>query len=68
MISELRYNGELVTINEHKIPNLYPLNKRCLTKEEIKNAKLVSFNCGHYIHYYKSNEMSKEIIEFGKSI
>lgn len=112
----------------YKIPNLYPLNNRCLTKEEINqqkllmrrnafnncyinegkevlqnarivsengnvecptllfssngkqidkywiksqrefaklmNAKLITFDCGHYIHYYKSNEMSKSIITF----
>lgn len=112
----------------YKIPNLYPLNNRCLTKDEINqqkllmrrnafnicyinegkevlqnarivsengnvecptllfssngkqidkywiksqqefakvmNAKLITFDCGHYIHYYKSNEMSKSIINF----
>ncbi len=116
------------TLNLHKIPNLYPLNKRCLTKDEMNqqnllkkrnafnicyvnegkkvlsnaeivgadgnincpillfvsngkqidkywvgiqhefatsvNAKIICYNCGHYIHYYKSNEMSKHIIEF----
>lgn len=116
----------------HKIPHLYPLNKRCLTKDEInqqnllmrrnafnvcyanegkkvlKNAKivrqggiiecpmllfisngkqidnywsksqqkfssvmnatLICFDYGHYIHYYKIDEMSKKIIEFSKNI
>ena len=27
-------------------------------------AKLIYYNCGHYIHYYKSNEMCREIISF----
>ena len=28
------------------------------------NAKLIIYDCGHYIHHYKSDEMCKEIIEF----
>ncbi len=31
-------------------------------------AKLISYDCGHYIHHFKSDEMSKEIIEFVKSL
>lgn len=31
---------------------------------KVMNAKLITFDCGHYIHYYKSNEMSKSIINF----
>lgn len=34
----------------------------------ILNAKLVCFDCGHYIHYYKSNDISKEIVEFAKKL
>lgn len=34
----------------------------------IMNAKLICFDCGHYIHYYKSNDMSKEIVEFIKKL
>lgn len=34
----------------------------------IMNAKLICFDCGHYIHYYKSNNMSKEIVEFIKKL
>lgn len=30
----------------------------------VAHAKLICYNCGHYIHYYKSNEMCKEIINF----
>ncbi len=30
----------------------------------IMNAKLISYNCGHYIHHYKSEDMCKEIIDF----
>lgn len=32
------------------------------------DAKLISYDCGHYIHYYKSNEMSDEINKFVKSL
>ena len=35
---------------------------------KIMDAKLVTYNCGHYIHYYKSEEMSKEIINFIKGL
>ena len=35
---------------------------------KIMNAKLVIYNCGHYIHYYKSEEMSKEIFNFIKEL
>ena len=28
------------------------------------NAELVYFDCGHYIHYFKSNEMYLRITKF----
>ncbi|MEE0265134.1 MAG: alpha/beta hydrolase [Acutalibacteraceae bacterium] len=28
------------------------------------NAELICYDCGHYIHHFKSNEMSEEIIRF----
>lgn len=31
-------------------------------------ARLVSYDCGHYIHHFKSNEMCKEIINFVESL
>ena len=34
----------------------------------IQNAKLVRYDCGHYIHHYKSNEMCEEIIGFVNSL
>ena len=34
----------------------------------ILNAKLISYDCGHYIHHYKSNEMCEEIIKFVNSL
>lgn len=34
----------------------------------IMNAKLITYNCGHYIHHYKSNEMCEEIIRFVNSL
>ena len=30
----------------------------------IMGAKLIRYDCGHYIHHFKSDEMRKEIIEF----
>lgn len=35
---------------------------------EIMGAKLISYDCGHYIHHFKSEEMCKEIIGFLSSI
>jgi hypothetical protein len=35
---------------------------------EIMGAKLISYDCGHSIHQFKSDEMSKEIIEFVNSL
>lgn len=32
------------------------------------NAKLICYDCGHYIHYFKSEEMSKEIAMFVKEL
>ena len=34
----------------------------------IQNAKLIRYDCGHYIHHYKSNEMCEEIIRFVNSL
>ena len=31
-------------------------------------ARLIRYDCGHYIHHFKSDEMSKEIIEFINSL
>ena len=31
-------------------------------------AKLISYDCGHYIHHFKSDEMRNEIIEFVNSL
>lgn len=33
-----------------------------------QNARLITYDCGHYIHYFKSNEMCEEIISFVKSL
>lgn len=35
---------------------------------QLMNAKLITFDCGHYIHYYKSNEMSKAMTDFAKKL
>lgn len=32
------------------------------------DAKLISFECGHYIHHFKSDEMCEEIIKFTNSL
>lgn len=34
---------------------------------EIMGAKLISYDCGHYIHHFKSDEMSEEIFRFVNS-
>ena len=34
----------------------------------IQNAKLISYDCGHYIHHFKSNEMCEEIVRFVNSL
>ena len=34
----------------------------------IMGAKLIRYDCGHYIHHFKSDEMRKEIIEFINSL
>ncbi len=34
----------------------------------IMGARLVSYDCGHYIHHFKSDEMSKEITQFVRSL
>lgn len=35
---------------------------------QIMGARLISYDCGHYIHHVKSDEMSKEIMEFANSL
>jgi hypothetical protein len=35
---------------------------------EIMGAKLISYDCGHYIHHVKSDEMCKEIVAFIHSL
>ena len=35
---------------------------------EIMGAKLISYDCGHYIHHFHSDEMCKEITEFVNSL
>lgn len=35
---------------------------------EIVGARLVSYDCGHYIHHFKSDEMRDEIIRFVNSL
>ena len=35
---------------------------------EIMGAKLVSYDCEHYIHHFKSDEMRTEILEFVNSL
>lgn len=34
----------------------------------ILNAKLINYDCGHYIHHYKSDQMCEEIINFVNSL
>ena len=34
----------------------------------LSNATLISYDCGHYIHQFKSDEMNKEIVKFVKTL
>ena len=34
----------------------------------IQDAKLIRYDCGHYIHHFKSNEMCEEIVGFVNSL
>lgn len=34
----------------------------------LMSAKLICYDCGHYIHHFKSDEMCKEIIKFINSL
>jgi len=34
----------------------------------ILDAKIIYFDCGHYIHHFKSDEMYKEIFKFVNSL
>jgi len=34
----------------------------------VSKATLISYDCGHYIHHFKSDEMSKEIVKFVKTL
>ena len=44
----------------------WTLNQQKFAK--IMNARLISYDCGHYIHHFKSDEMCKEINEFVNSL
>ena len=35
---------------------------------KIMGARLISYDCGHYIHHFKSDEMCKEIVDFVASL
>lgn len=35
---------------------------------KVMGARLIKYDCGHYIHYYKSDEMSREIMDFISSL
>ena len=35
---------------------------------KVMGARLISYDCGHYIHHFKSDEMCKEITEFVNSL
>ena len=41
-------------------------NQKTFAKE--MNAQLICYDCGHYLHYYKSDDMSEKIRYFIKSI
>jgi len=77
--NEVMNNVEIVKNNGYKkcpallfSSNGYPMSEywtRCQKEfAKILDARLVSYDCGHYIHHFKSEEMSKEIVNFVKSL
>jgi len=72
---EVLNNSRVVSEDENiKCPTLLFSSNGSQTSEDwlenqqefasLMNAKLICFDCGHYIHHFKSDEMCKEIIEF----
>ena len=57
-------------IKQHKMLRKRNTFNICHINEskEILNARLISYDCGHYIHHYKSSEMCEEIIKFVNSM
>ena len=35
---------------------------------EVMDARLITYDCGHYIHYFKSDDMNEEIKGFIDSL
>lgn len=77
--SEVLRNSRTVSKGENiECPTLlFSSNGKQVSKDWLENqrkfattmgAKLVCFDCGHYIHHFKSDEMCKEIIEFINSL
>ena len=76
---EVLNNSRVVSEDENiKCPTLLFSSNGSQTSEDwlenqqefasLMNAKLLCFDCGHYIHHFKSDEMCKEIIEFINSL
>ncbi len=76
---EVLNNSRVVSGDENiKCPTLLFSSNGSQTSEDwlenqqefasLMNAKLICFDCGHYIHHFKSDEMCKEIIEFINSL
>jgi len=59
MAHELHPNGEFVTVSAHWIR----YQKEFAKKNE---AKIILLSCGHYVHYYESERIAKEIKKFAK--
>ncbi len=75
MFIENPENGEFVTVNGHKIhvyrtgnSNGKQTFKNWIEDQKefakIINANIIFYDCSHYIHHYKSKEMSREIEKF----
>ena len=76
---EVLNNSRVVSEDENiKCPTLLFSSNGSQTSEDwlenqqefasLMNAKLICFDCCHYIHHFKSDEMCKEIIEFINSL
>ncbi len=76
---EVLNNSRIVSEGENIIcPTLlFSSNGKQTSKDWLENqrefatlmsAKLICYDCGHYIHHFKSDEMCKEIIKFINSL
>ena len=70
------HNKDIIKWTRVPIENIYYALKEglcmklaiCDDEKRIRDARLITYDYGHYIHYFKSEEMSKEIKDFIASL